>query len=329
MALVFGRAGAPLEEHADLLKANWLRQSSEPLDLKRLSPDEAKQEPGSVTDALYSASLFGGSSLILTHIQKESDAAPFLDALKDIEERGELPSGRLLMIAGDLTTRSKLRKTVEASKAATSLQFFERTAREFEQWVRDKIQAEKIPLEPDAEHLLVQSLMDDQSLAASELDKLSLFAAGRGTPVTRAAITELIALEDQSSHFELIDLALDGHAKDLARRLPQIALEASAIPLLIGLLNQLKRLSAAHEIAASGVSGPAIGNKLTPRIFERQWPAFEKRMRTWTPPRVLALINRVADANMACRVAGSPQDAIAARLLIDIAQVAPPQRRQV
>lgn len=327
VALIFGKPGAPLDEHAEILISNWLKSAPEALDLKRISPEEARQEPGAIFDELYSASLFGGASLIQVHIQKESEAAPFLEALKGIEERGELPSGRLLIIAGDLNTRSKLRKTLEDSKVGTALMFFERTAHEFEGWVRDRVKAGKINLEPDAEDLLIQTLLEDQSLAASEIDKLALFADGRDGKVSRADIAELIALEDQSSHFELIDLALDGKAAELAEKLPQIALEAAAIPLLIGLINQLKRLSQAHEIATTGTNGPAIGGKLTPRIFERQWPAFEKRMRIWTPGRVLALMERVSEADAACRRAASPQEAIVARLLLDIAQVGAPRGR--
>lgn len=325
--LLFGKPGAPIDEFAEILKTNWLRAASEPLDVKRVNPEDAKQDPGSIADELFSASLFGGASLIQTNIQRETEAGPFLDALNTLEERGEMPAGRLLVIAGDLTTRSKLRKTFEGAKHATALMLYERSAQEFEGWVRTRIKEEKIALSPEAEDMLIHILMGDQSLAASELDKLSLFALSKNAPITPAEIKDLIALEDHSSHFELIDLALDGKSGELAERIPQISLETSAIPLLIGLVNQLKRLSIAHEIAASGTHGPAIGQRLTPRIFERQWPNFERRMRNWSPGRIIALLSRIQEADASCRRATSPQEAIVGRLLLDISQLVQPQKR--
>ena len=320
--LLFGKPGSPLDEHAELLVGHWLSGAREPLERKRVTAEDAKQDPGEIIDDLYSASLFGGASLIQVTISRENEAGPFLDALSAIEARGELPAGRLLVIAGDLTNRSKMRKGFEAAKHATALQFFERSAREFEIWVRDRLKADNVRLEADARELLIQTLLDDQSLAASELDKLALFAVDHDKPLTVRDVGELIALEDQSSHFELIDLALDGKASDLARVLPRIALEAAAIPLLIGLMNQLKRISQAHDISASGIQGPGIGERLTPRIFDRQWPDFDRRMKTWGPPRILALMNRVAEVDASCRRASSPQEAIVGRLLMDIASAA-------
>lgn len=325
--LMFGRPGAPLDEHADLLIRNWQSAASQPLDIKRVTFDDIRHDPALLVDELFAASLFGGASLFVATLARETEAAPFLSALTEIDSRKELPEGRMLLLAGDLTTKSKLRKAFEDAKHGTALQFYERTAREFETWVRDWLAQEKIRIEPDALHALVTALQEDPALAASELSKLALFAADKETPLTISDVRQLVALEDQSSHFELIDLALDGKLQDLGQHLPRLAAEASAIPVLIGLVNQLKRLSLAHDIAAQGISGPRIGDKLFPRIFERQWPDFDRRMQVWQTPRILALLSRVHEADMACRQAGSAQDAIVAQLLLDIARAGQAGRR--
>ena len=144
--------------------------------------------------------------LFIATITKDSEAAPFLTAVSEIETRDSLPAGRMLLMAGDLTTRSKLRKAFEAAKRATSLQLFERTQREFENWIKDRLDKDKVSLDAEAFQTLVYLLNDDQSLAPSELQKVALFAADRNEPITKKDITSLIALEDQSSHFEMIDL---------------------------------------------------------------------------------------------------------------------------
>ncbi len=321
-ALVFGKPGAPIDEHASLLTRHWLKSASDPLDIKRTSPEDARSDPAAVIDELYSASLFGGASLIQVNIARESEAAPFLNALSAIEERDDPPSGRLLVIAGDLGPRSKLRKAFEAAKSGYALQFYERSSQEFQDWARQRLRKDGVNLTSDAEDLLLRTLLEDQTLAGTELDKLALYAIDRDTPLTAEEVSALVSLEDQSPHFQLIDFALDGNRKAVTSLLPQIAMETAAIPLLIGLVNQLKRLGQAHEISASGVNGPRIGEKLSPRIFDRQWPAFEKRMRVWSPPRILALLNRVAETDRACRRASSPQEALVGQLLLDIVRAA-------
>ncbi len=326
-ALIFGKPGAPLDEFSETLVRNWQKASKDPLDIKRVSYEDAKQEPGMIVDGLYSASLFGGANLFIATISRETEAAPFLEAVAEIESRGQMPDGRLLVLAGDLTTRSKTRKTFEGAKHATALHFFERTEREFENWVKTWLDTHSVRLEPDALQSLIASLQDDQSLAPSELSKLELFAADRDEPLSRADVANLIALEDQSSHFELVDLALDGRAADVGRLLPKLSLEPVAIPILIGLVNQLKRLSQAHEIASQGVTGPRIGDKLTPRIFERQWAPFERRMQIWHPPRIINLLSRIHEVDAECRQAASPQEALVGQLLLDISRVGQAVRR--
>ena len=326
-ALIFGKPGAPISEYAEQLARSWIKSSDCPLDLVRVPPEDAKSDPDSVAEGLFSPSLFGGASLVQTTVSRETEAKPFLNLLTELEESSEPPAGRLLIIAGDLGPRSTLRKTVEGLKKATSLQLFERSDRDFEHWIKDKLSKSAIDIDVDAEALLTQTLLQDQSLARAELDKLTLYALDLGRPVNSDDIKSLTILEDQSSGFDLIDLALDGQRAPLAQLLQdQIHDASAAIPILIGLVNNLKRLMKAHELSASGIQGKAIGEKLIPRIYDRQWPAFERRLSKWAPDRLFALLNRVEQVDVACRQAGSPQDALVRRLLLDIAHAAAASR---
>ena len=322
-ALIFGKPGAPVSELAESLSAKWIGQADPPLDRKRMSPEEARAEPDVLLDNLFSESLFGGASLVQVTISRETEARPFLDALDELEKATDPPAGRLLIIAGDLGPRSKLRKTFETADRAVSLQLFERTEREFEAWVKSRLTEQSVKLEPDAETLLVNRLLEDQSLAASEIEKLAVYAHDQTGPLGVSDIRDLVVLEDQSTGFDLIDLSLDGETEKLNQLLLDQLREANAaIPVLIGLLNQVKRLLKAHEISASGINGPKIGEKLFPRIYDRQWPAFERRMSRWAPERLLTVVDRIEMIDRQCRRAGSPQEALVCRLLIDIAQIA-------
>lgn len=327
-ALIFGKPGAPVSEFAEQLAAQWANAANPKLDLKRVPPEEAKAAPDLIEEGLFSQSLFGGASLIQTNISRELDAKPFLDCLKLLDEGVEPPAGRLLLIAGDLTPRSTIRKTFEAMKTGLALHLFERTDRDFEAWVREQLAEAKLKCEAEAESLLVHTLLQDQSLARTEIEKLALYADGLDRPVNADDVKSLIVLEDQHSGFDLVDLALDGNQKSLSDLLQEQLKEAStAIPILIGLSNQVKRLLRAHELSSSGIQGMAIGQKLTPRIFDRQWPAFERRMASWSPERLFALMGRIEEVDTACRRAGTPQEALARRLLMDVAQVAAIGRR--
>lgn len=322
-ALVFGKPGAPVAELSEQLASAWMKQATPALDRHRTSPEDAKQDPGSVLDALFSESLFGGASLLQVTISRETEAKPFLDALTDIENASDAPAGRMLIVAGDLSPRSKLRKTFEGHDKAIALQLFERTEREFEAWVKENLREKQVQLEPDAETALLQTLLEDQSLAPGEIEKLSLYAVDSESPLTLEDVKNLVILEDQSTGFDLVDLSLDGRLKELSELLAdQMKEGANAISVLIGLLNQLKRLLRAHELSANGIQGARIGERLAPRIYDRQWPAFERRMQKWPPDRILTLMSRIEAVDTQCRQAASPQEALVSKLLIEVAQVA-------
>ena len=327
-ALIFGKPGAPLSEYADNLAAAWIRRGDPPLERLRVPPEDAKASPDLISEGLFSESLFGGASLVQAGIARETEARPFLDALSLLDESDRPPAGRMLLVAGDLSPRSTLRKTFEAHKKAVALQVYERNDRDFEGWVRDKVRERRLEIDPDAESLLVQTLLRDQSLASVELEKLSLYSDDLGRALSTDDIRDLVVLEDQSSGFDLIDLALDGRSEELSRLLEDQLRDASAaIPILIGLVNQMNRLIRAHEISATGVQGSAIGEKLTPRIFDRQWPAFERRLARWSPQRLFALMAHIEQIDTACRRGGTPQELLVRRLLLEICQAAAASRR--
>lgn len=329
-AVIFGRAGAPLSEVGEALAASWKKSTNPPLDILRLSPEAAKEAPERILEGLFSESLFGGASLVMTSIARETEARPFLDALKQIDESSEPPAGRLLVMAGDLSTRSTLRKTVEGLSKSTTLQIFERTERDFENWVKDWLANARLALEAEAEIHLIQTLLEDQSLARTELEKLALYADDLDRKLTVADVKSLVSLEDQSSGFEMVDMALSGQTKPLAAQLETQLQDGStnAIPVLIGLINQFKRVLRAHEISASGVNGAKIGERLTPRIFERQWPAFERIMGSWPPDRALTMMSRIEEVDVSCRQAASPQEAHVRRLLLEVSAHAERQKRR-
>lgn len=326
-SLAFGRDGAPVDETANALIAGLLKAIRDPVEHLRMDADDLKNDPGALETHLFSPSLFGERKLVDLRITKETEGKPLLELLE--ATKGTAPEGWLVVRCGDLTAKSKLRAAFDKPTDRVLLHLFERSDRDFEAWVLGVLREANVRIEPDAQDALMAVLMKDQALARTELDKLVLSAEARDEPLSRAEIGELIALEDASSHFELIDLALDGNVPVLATRLEtQVHDAAQAIPTLIGLSNQVKRLLAAHQLSSEGITGKAIGDKLKPRVFERQWPAFQSRMSTWSPDRCLALLSRIGELDIASRRASSPQDAFVRKLLLDVAVSAQSGRRR-
>lgn len=101
-------------------------------------------------------------------------------------------------------------------------------------WVVSKAQEQDIRVEPDAAHALVDALGADMLLVSSELEKLLLYALGRGR-ITVGDVETMVLGAKQRSLYELTD-AISAHDR------------VRALALLHGLLNS----SDAGEDAAIG-----------------------------------------------------------------------------
>ncbi len=84
----------------------------------------------------------------------------------------------------------------------------------------------------------------------------------------------------------------------------------------------LQRLHLAAGLIAADRTAEQAMAALRPPVFYKLQTAFRAQLRAWTLPRLGKALRFVLDAELACKTTGAPAQAIAARTLWRIAQVA-------
>ncbi|HBQ49250.1 MAG TPA: DNA polymerase III subunit delta, partial [Hyphomonas atlantica] len=128
-------------------------------------------------------SLLGDPRVIRVRTSGDKIAALLIEAIQKGDSQEEYYSARLIIEAGGLQKRSKLRAAAESAQSTACLQLFADDAGDIEQRVKSVLKAEGVEIIPEALALFVGDLPGHRNLANSEIEKLALYARGLGRPL--------------------------------------------------------------------------------------------------------------------------------------------------
>ena len=144
-----------------------------------------------------------------------------------------------------------------------------------------------------------------------------------------------VSLEDvevcvgDSALLSLDDVALATAAGNLAgleRALSRSLGEGSSpISLLRAVARHFQRV---HAVAGAGESPEQAMKRLRPPVFWKAVPAFKAQAAAWRSDQLARALERLLEAEAACKRSGAPAEALAARALLEIAANAPGRRRR-
>jgi DNA polymerase-3 subunit delta len=127
-------------------------------------------------------------------------------------------------------------------------------------WIAGRARALGAAVEPAAARLLAQTLRSDLWALSAELEKLSLYAAGR--TVREADVRELVSRVQESSVFAMADAVAAGRLEQALAQLRLLLDNGAAGPYLITMLaRQVRQLIVAQDLIASGAPLVVIGEK--------------------------------------------------------------------
>ena len=290
------------------------------LELITLDEDAIKREPALLFDTLEAQSLLGDDRAIRIRTSGDKIAALLVEAVGMADQAPGRFAARLVISAGALQKRSKLRAGFEAANTAAALQLFEDDAGNVADLVRAALDDAGASAEPGVIEAFTGDLPGHRGLARQEIEKLCLYAHNLGRPISISDIHKLNATDiDQALGFA-ISSALDGNGNQAMQMLDRVLITgASPITILRAIQRESQRLLQAHEMG--GLQGN-IGMKLRPPVWQSDWPAFSKRLRSWPPKRIARIIERVYEAEQQVKIAGPSGTPVLRILMKDIARVA-------
>ncbi len=306
-ALVFSEDEGVAHDAAERLARAWTADGP---DTERISLDEEtiKRDPAAFFDALEARSLLGEGRLIRIRTNGDKIASPLSRALQDADARPGRFEARLIVIAGRLPAKSKLRLAFEGADTAAAIGLNADSVSDLRALVSQTLDASGCRIDADALDLFVEALPGHRRLAHNEAEKLALFARGLDRAIDAADVRALSATDVDQDLFDFVTCVFSGHHAAAAREHDRLSLAGTqTISLVRALQREAQRLHDAHALGAA--SGANVGMKLSPPVFAREWPGFLARLRGWPPARLIHLMERLYDVEATAKAAGPVADA--------------------
>ena len=317
--LLFGSDEGLVSDQATALCASFAKGDAD-TEIIRLSDDEVRKDPALLFDGLEAVSLLGYNRIIRVQTSGDKIAKILLEAITLGETAPDRFAAKLVITAGPLAKRSKLRTQIETAKHAAALHFFDDETADVLALTRTRLAADKVEIEDEALALFAADLPGARGMANSEIEKLALFGIGLGRPITNTDIRALTTTEGDHGLHELVGATLSGDTRGALTTLDKLTtVGTSPISILRALQREAMRMLMAHNLSASGGE---VGMKLKPPVFKQAWPAFRARLSLWSPKRLARLIERIYAAEEAARTAGHLAAPVLRKLIADLTNVA-------
>jgi len=314
--LLYGPDGGLARERARTLVAALAGEPPDPFRLAELSGAEIRSDPARLMDEAAAIAFTGGRRVVRLHDADDALAPVFAPVLEDG------PGDALLVVeAGDLGARSALRKAFEQAPRAAAIACYRDDERALPALIREALSAAGLSATPDALAYLAANLGGDRMITRRELDKLALYmTAGPATAGSRRVeFADAQACIGDSAEVSLDDLVYalgDGDLAALDRALERSLGEgANPVAVLRAAARHLQRLHLVAGLLAQGAPLDVAMKRLRPPPFWKHAPRFRTQAQTWTPSSVGRALERLLEAERACKRTGGPAETLCAQAL--------------
>jgi DNA polymerase-3 subunit delta len=309
-ALLFGDDAGLVRERAGRLVRSVAGSADDPFRIVELQPDAVASIPAEMA----SLPMTGGRRVVRVRDAGDAAAGPVQTALS-----GPAP-GFLLLEAGNLGPRSKLRTLVERASGAVSIGCYPPDGRNLEQAIQAGLSDLGVTADADALAWLTSQLGADQAMTRMEVEKLALYA-GRGGRVdvemAAATVGDLAGL----SLDDALYAAASGEVAALDRALELAIAEGEApVGILRAALMHFQKLERARLAMDGGMTAAEAAKTVRPPLFFRREPAFIQALGSWPLSALGQACVRLWEAERACKRTGAPGETICRNALLALAQ---------
>ncbi|HEY8610423.1 MAG TPA: DNA polymerase III subunit delta [Roseomonas sp.] len=306
-ALLFGEDAGLARERADILQ-EAVAPGNDPFRVTEL-PRDAAARAGTLAGEAAAMALTGGRRVIRIRDATDALATPLREVLDSVGDT------LIVIEAGELPARSKLRQLAEAHARAAAIPCYRERGAELSATIAALLKEDGVTAEPAAIAWLAGRLGDDRQMLRRELEKLALYAGPGG----RLAEEDVLACIGDGSALELDEALIAATAGDLptADRALESAMSEGANPVQIlrALLRHVQRL---HLASVAGIQA------LQPPVFFRSRPGFEKALRIWRADALETVLAGLLEAERQSKSGGTgrpvPDAAVARSALLALAR---------
>lgn len=316
--LLYGPDAGLVRERADRLARLVVPDDNDPFRISELTGPGLAEDPARLADEAAAMCFGGGQRVVRVRDAGDSSAGAFTAFLGD-------PAGDALVVveAGDLAKKSKLREAFEASKHGAAIACYVEEGAALAGTVRAALAARGLKASDSTVGILAALLGPDRQLLNSEADKLALYLGEAGGMVEEADVLACAADSAEATLDDAIDAALIGSRPATDQALRRLAAEGEApVRVMRGLARHFLRLSGVGARIEAGEPMENALRSLRPPLFFKREPAFRRQLQIWRGPRLADALARVTQAELRCKETGQPDQLLSERVFLELAGMA-------
>ena len=314
--LIYGPDLGLVRERAESAARAVAGSLTDPFNIVEFTPAALKDEPSRLTDEACAMSMMGGRRVVRLRDATDAVAGAAADAIA--AEGGAL----MIVEAGDLNPRSKLRALFEKSDGTAAIACYMDEGAGLDDLVRKSLSDAGLQAGRDVVTWIAGNLGSDRMVSRMELEKLTLYAAGQ-SEITLEDAQAVIGDAAAVTLDDVVYASTGGNLKGLTVALARARFEGvAAIAILRAASRHLSRIEEAVSAMAAGASPDTAMKGLRPPVFFKQQNSFRSQIQRWRPQTLSRARAELIQAEIDCKSTGMPDDAVCERALMRLAAMA-------
>lgn len=317
-ALIYGADAMRVADKRQALIAKLIGpDGASEMRLDRMSAAELRKDPARLVDAIKAQGFFPGPRVVF--VEEAADGAN--DALTAGLRAWVSGDAQIIVSAGALPARSKLRKTFESHKSAYAIGIYDTPPS------REEIEAELRKAGVTTDRDALDSIMAlgralDPGDLRQTIEKLALYKFGDSSPVTATDLDACAPTTLEAAMDDILHAVAEAQTPQIGPLMQRLSGQGvTPVALCIGAMRHFKTL----YVAKSDPGGPSQGmGRLRPPVFGPRRDRLMRQAQSWTLPRLEQALETLTDTDLALRSAGqtAPQMALVERSLIRLTMLA-------
>ncbi|WP_339108701.1 DNA polymerase III subunit delta [Thioclava sp. GXIMD4216] len=301
----------------EMLKALLGPTAEEEMRLTRIEASELRRDSALLADAVKAVGFFPGPRAVF--VEQATDG--LTDAIAAAVKDWHAGDAQIVVTAGSLTAKSKLRKVFETHQNAYAIGIYDDppSREEIEDILKRAGIAQMTPEATTDLHNLARAL--DPGDFRQTVDKLALYMHGESAPVTPADIHACAPATIEAGTDDLLNIVAEGRANELGPMMTRLT--GQGIQPVALAIQALRHFRALHA-AASDPGGPGAGiAKMRPPIFGPRRDRMQRQAQSWGMFRLEEALQILIETDLTLRSASrAPQMALIERAFLRLSMMA-------
>ncbi|MBC7144547.1 MAG: DNA polymerase III subunit delta [Thioclava marina] len=292
-------------------------QGEEEMRLSRIAGGDLRKQPSLLLDAIKEVGFFPGPRVAF--VEDATDA--MADAVTTALDEWRDGDAQIVVTAGSLTGKSKLRKAFEGHKNAYAIGIYDDPpSREEIEDILRRAGLRDISNEAMTDLVTLSRALDPGDFRQT-VEKIALYKFGDDTPLTPADVAACAPSSVEAGVDDVLSIVAEGRAPELGpvmRRLESQGVQP--VQLAIAAMRHFRALHA----AASDPQGPGSGiARIRPPVFGPRRDRMQRQAQSWGMYKLETALKELVEADLTLRSASrAPQMAVMERALMRLAMLA-------